>query len=48
MIVLNASHNIYCWGDNTEGLLGLGNNEVIDEIIENEILSQLNVKDICF
>ena len=41
MFALDNQKNLYCWGDNFIGQLGLGHNKIMNEISVNKILPKM-------
>jgi len=44
--VINYERNVYTWGDNTNGQLGIGTTEIINAPILHPLLPNKKVKDI--
>lgn len=43
--VIDVDKNLYCWGDNFYGQLGLGNNKIYNQPIKNTFLPSKSIKD---
>ena len=46
VFVLDTQKNLYCWGDNYIGQLGLGHNKIMNEIVVNKLLPSRKMIDI--
>ena len=46
VFVLDNQKNLYCWGDNYIGQLGLGHNKIMNELVVNKVLPARKMVDI--